>query len=193
MKTPELSVLHSETIGAALAVEQQVLAPSGGDLAALTDRLGLKTPDSLTAALVYPGDRRLSPNAEATDDPSKANVASVGMQDLSILGDGPLRITIGELSEQSILGGFAHSLIAREQFNQRMKVLKRGAGVVMLEVGAGSIAQGMGSNWGLLAVPLAGATIGGLRLWLRGWRNTQPVVPSLEGLESPIRIMGQQA
>jgi hypothetical protein len=63
----------------------------------------LEAPDTLTAALVYPGDRVLFPGAEASEDPAEADAASVGMGDLSVLREGVLPVAIKELSEQDII------------------------------------------------------------------------------------------
>lgn len=194
MKKPELTVLHSETIAAELAFNELALIPSGDNLLALNDRLGLKTPGASTVALVYPGDQVLFSDADEAEDPDKADVASVGMQDLTIFPEGALPVTIGELSEQNILESLARSLVTQAQFNQRMRVLKWGGAAAFVEMGIGatvSTMQGPGFNSGLLGIPAAGATIGGLWLWHRGWRNKPLVMPSLDELESPIMLVRQ--
>ena len=194
MKTPELSVLHSETIATHLVLDQLALAPSGEDLAALTDRLGLRTPDTLAAALVYPGDHALLSGVETAEDPAKADVPSAGMQDLSAFPEGTLAVPITELSEQNILEGFAYSLMERGQLSQRRRVLGWGTGALMTELGVatiGSTLQGPGFNWWLLGIPAAALTGGGFWVRYRGLPKGPPIVPSLDGLKSPVRIVQQ--
>ncbi|HJQ09043.1 MAG TPA: hypothetical protein VJ836_06195 [Candidatus Saccharimonadales bacterium] len=186
MKPPELSVMWSPSIDTELLFNAHELAPSPDDLSALTDRLRLKTPDTLTAALLRPEERQLElePHFSGRLDPENASQTPRPPD--------ALRVYIGELSERNILEGFAHALVAQAQLKRRMKVLTWGGAALMVEVGAGSTIQQAGSYWGLLGIPLAGATLGGLWLWHRGWRTTQQVVPSLDGLRSPIRIRGQK-
>jgi len=161
------------------------LAPNPNDLSALTDRLGLKTADTLTAALLRPEEQQLELESHFSGrlDPENASQAS-GSPDV-------MRVYVGEFSERNILEGFAHALVAQAQLKHRINVLKWGMTALMVEVGAGSVIQQTGSYWGLLSIPLAGSTLGGLRLWYRGWRNAQQVMPSLDGLRSPIRITSQ--
>jgi|GEM_PF-2894981 len=195
MKTPELSLLHSETIATQLAFDRLALAPNGEDLAALTDRLGLKTPNTLTAALVYPGDQVLFSDTEDIDDPAKADAPSAGMQDLSVFPEGTLAVSITELSERNILEGFARSLMVRGQFNKQMRVLKWGAAALMTELGVGTMGstlQGPGFNWWLLSIPAAALTGGGVWLRYRNLPKGRPILPSLDGLKSPIRITEQR-
>lgn len=194
MKTPELSLLYSESITAALAFERLALSPNAEGLAALTSHLGLKTPDILTAAVMYPGDRVLFSDAETTEDPAKADVASSGLQDLSIFPNGTMAVRIAELSERNILEGFAYSLMVRGRFSQRMRIIRWGAGALVTELGVatiGSTLQGPGLNWWLLGIPTAALTGGGLWLRYRRLPEGPPIVPSLDGLESPVRIVRQ--
>ena len=194
MKTPELSIRYSENIAAALAFEHLALEPSGEALGALTDHLGLKTPDTVTAALVYPGDRVIFSGTETAEDPGKADVASTGLQDLSICPEGVMAVHITELSERNILEGFAYSLMERGQFNQRMRILVWGAVASMTELGIstiGSTIQGPGLNWWLLGIPAASLTVGSVWLKCRSIPKRPLIVPSLDGLESPVRIVQQ--
>jgi hypothetical protein len=186
MKPPELSVLWSPSVDTELLFSARELVPTPNDLTALTDRLGLKTPDTLTAAVLRPEERQLelAPHFNGRLAPESASQTPHSPD--------VLRVYVGEFSEQNILEGFAHALVAQAQFKHRMNVLKWGGAALMVEVGVGSTVQQAGSYWGLLGIPLAGATLGGLGLWYRGWRSTQPVVPSLDGLRSPIRITSQE-
>jgi hypothetical protein len=81
--------------------------------------------------------------------------------------------------------------MTQEQLKQRVRVLRWGTVTLMTEIGVGptiSALQGPGFNWGLAGIPLAGATMGGLWLWYRGWRNQSLEMPNLDGLESPVKI-----
>jgi hypothetical protein len=146
----------------------------------------LKAPDTLTAALLRLEEQQLKLESHFSGrlDPENASQAPRSPD--------VLHVYVGEFSEQNILEGFAHALVAQAQFKHRMNVTKWGAAALMVELGAGSTIQQAGSYWGLLGIPLAGATLGGLGLWRRGWRNTQLVVPSLDGLRSPVRITSQE-
>lgn len=168
-----------------LLFNAQELAPSPDDLSALTDRLRLKTPDTLTAALLRWDERELElePHFSGRLDQENASQTSHPSD--------VLRVYVGEFSEQNVLQGFASALVAREQYRHRMKVIKWGAGASAAEMTVGSTIQQSGSKWGLLGIPLAGVTLGSLWLWHRTWRNTRQEMPSLDGLSSPVRITPQ--
>jgi hypothetical protein len=186
-ETPELTVLHSEIIGAELAYSGRELTPSSEDLIALTERLGVKTPDSITAMVMRASDVK-PPGEEAT--PTGVTLThSAGGHELSPYDDGVLPIPIGEFSERNILHSFAYSLLQQAQFKKSMTVLKTAAALSMVGLGGGSIAQTLGSNWGYAGFAVTGAALGGAWLWSRSQRNAPPIeVPNLDGLESPIKI-----
>ncbi len=182
MKPPELSVIWSPSIDTELLFTARNLAPSPQDLSALTDRLKLKTPNVLTAALLRPEEQQLEFDPHFSGNPDRENMNQASRQ------HDALRVYVGELSEQNILKSLAHTLVIQAQLKRRLNVLTWGGVAMATEVGVGSTMQQAGSYWGLLGIPLVGATLGGLWWWQRGWRNTRHVLPSLDGLRSPIRI-----
>ena len=187
MKPPELSVLWSPSIDTELLVGAHELVPSPDDLSALTDRLGLETPDTLTAALLRPEERQLNFAPHFSDNLDLDNPADP----TTPRSPDSLRVFVGELSEQDILVGFAHALMVRARLNRRINVLKWGGIAAMTELGLGGIVWHMGSSWGYVGMGLAGGTAAGLWLHIRSWHNSSEiVVPDLGGLESPIRITG---
>lgn len=183
MKTPELSVLWSPSIDQDLLFGARELATNSGDLSLLADRLELKMPDALTVALLRPEEQRLQlePHFSGRSQSEDAGHAP----DM----DNALPVYIGELSEQNILRGLAHSLVARAQAERHTRVLIGAGTALFAEVGIGATIQQAGSFWGLVSLPMAGATLGGVWLWQRSQRGVRPEVPSLDGLRSPIRIM----
>lgn len=177
MKPPELSVAWSPSIDTKLLFDNRMLTPSPDDLPPLVERLGLKVPNIGAVALLRREELELYLNGALPGSFSPAPPPTDA-----------LRVYIGELSEQNILEGFAHALVARERSRRRMNVFVGGIIASVAEFSAGAIIQQAGSYWGLLGILAAGATLGSLGLWLRGQRNAGQVMPSLDGLESPVRI-----